>query len=347
MIVKVSIIGATGYGGLELIRLLEHHPHVHVHSVISGSQNGQWLADLYPHLTAIITDQLQDIDVKRLAEEVDLVFFATPSGVSKDLLPDLVEAGLKCIDLSGDFRLDQGDVYRQWYNHEPAPAKYLENAVYGLSEIYAQRVQEASYIANPGCYPTAALLGLIPILHEGWIDPQSIIIDGKTGVSGAGRSLSLNTHFSETNESVKAYKLGAHQHIPEMERFLSQAADTHVNITFSAHLIPMTRGIMCTIYTNLTQDCTTADVLHIYEQFYAEHSFVRLRPEGKWPATREVYGSNYCDLGFLVDPRTNRLTIVAVIDNIVKGASGQAIQNMNLMFGWKQATGLNQIPIYP
>lgn len=344
---RVAIIGATGYSGVELIRLLLQHPHVEIKSVISGSQSGKELASIYPHLSSIMDHQLDNLDVDRIASEVDLVFFATPSGVSRESMPLFIDRGIKCIDISGDFRLKSGESYRKWYKHEPADSKYLEQAVYGLSEIYAEQIKGASYIANPGCYPTATLLGLIPILKNEWIQPDTIIIDGKSGVSGAGRGASLGTHYVEVNENVKAYKLGAHQHIPEIEQTLSNVSNKDIKVTFSTHLIPMTRGIMCTMYAQLTELKTAGEVIELYNEFYKEHPFVRVRPEGVWPSTKEVYGSNYCDLGFMVDERTGRLTIVSVIDNVVKGAAGQAVQNLNLQNGWDITTGLSFTPVYP
>lgn len=344
---KVSIIGATGYGGLELIRLLQHHPQVELTNIISGSQSGIELAHIYPHLSHIINDQLDDFQVEKLIGKTDIVFFATPAGVSKDTLPQLNEAGITCIDLSGDFRLKSPAVYEQWYQKTPAQQAHIDKATYGLSEIYREQIKQASFISNPGCYPTATLLALAPALQKGWIEQDSIIIDGKTGVSGAGRTVSLNTHFSETNENVKAYKLGAHQHTPEIEQVLSEVAGQDIKITFSPHLMPMTRGIMCTIYTKLSAPRSVKELIQLYQDFYESSPFVRIRPEGIFPSTKEVYGSNYCDIGFMSDPRTDRLTIVSVIDNLVKGASGQAIQNMNIMQGWDESTGLAVIPVYP
>lgn len=344
---KLAIIGATGYSGVELIRLLLQHPYAKIHVILSSSQSGEELADIYPHLTSIINDKLEPIDIEKLATEVDLVFFATPSGVSKESVPLFRELGVPCIDLSGDFRLNTMEKYERWYKHSSAESKYLEEAVYGLSEIYPEQIKGASIIANPGCYPTATLLALIPVLKANWVDRNSIIIDGKSGVSGAGRSPSLDAHYAEINENMKVYKLGAHQHIPEIEQVLSAVSDSEIKVTFSTHLVPMTRGIMCTIYTNLTNLKSTAEVIQLYKEFYENNPFVRIRPEGTWPATKEVYGSNYCDIGFMADPRTGRLTIVSVIDNVVKGASGQAIQNMNILQGWDQTTGLSFTPVYP
>lgn len=344
---NIAIIGATGYSGVELIRFIQNHPYVNLKAIISTSQSGKELAEIYPHLATIIHHQLEPMDVEAIAKEADFVFFATPSGVSKETLPLFLEHGVRCIDVSGDFRLKVPEEYETWYKKSPAEEKYLEQAVYGLSEFFPEQIKEATILANPGCYPTAALLALMPIVGQGWILNQSIIIDGKSGVSGAGRGASLGTHYCEVNESVKAYKLGAHQHTPEIEQTLAQVSHEEMRVTFSPHLVPMTRGIMCTIYTNLKETKTTAEIIDFYQQFYQDHPFIRIRPEGTWPTTKEVYGSNYCDLGFMADPRTGRLTIVSVIDNVVKGAAGQAIQNLNIMNGWPETTGLAFTPIYP
>jgi N-acetyl-gamma-glutamyl-phosphate reductase len=344
---KVAIIGATGYSGIELIRLLQNHPYVEIEMIISGSHDGSRISEVYPHLDRIVGDKLVALDIDQLEKKVDLVFFATPSGVSKDTLPLLMERGIKGIDLSGDFRLKTPGAYEEWYGLQAAEQKYLDQATYGLSEIYPKEISDATYIANPGCYPTAVLLGLIPSLKSGIIDPGSIVIDGKSGVSGAGRKASLGTHYAEINENVKAYKLGRHQHIPEIEQTLGDVYGKNINITFTTHLIPMSRGIMCTMYADFQQEATTDEIIHLYKEFYKNNPFVRIRKNGTWPTTKEVAGSNYCDLGFLADPRTGKLTIVSVIDNVVKGAAGQAVQNMNLMNGWEVTTGLQVTPVYP
>jgi N-acetyl-gamma-glutamyl-phosphate reductase len=254
---------------------------------------------------------------------------------------------LKVIDLSGDFRLKSGALYEQWYKHKPAADALLAQAVYGLAEVYGENCRSVDFISNPGCYATASLLGLIPALSAGWIDPKTIIIDAKSGVSGAGRGLGLNVHYAEMNENFMAYKVNKHQHIPEIEQVLSQVAGHEVVTTFTTHLVPMTRGILCTIYATLTNAYTEAELIGLYQNYYKGRPFVRIRPQGKLPATKEVWGSNYCDIGFSTDPRTGRVTIIAVIDNLVKGAAGQAIQNLNLMMGWDEATGLDMAPVYP
>jgi len=345
--IKAAIVGATGYGGAELIRLLQAHPQVEVSCVLSSSNSGTPLSASFPHLTDIIELELTAIEPAVIKEKADVVFLATPAGVSSELTPKLLEQGLKVIDLSGDLRLKDGAVYEKWYKRAPASQDILEKAVYGLSDVYGDSVAGQSVISNPGCFPTATLLGLIPAVKEGWIDPATLIIDAKTGVSGAGRGVGLGTHYSEINESVKAYKVNAHQHIPEIEQVLSDAAGSEVVVTFTTHLIPMTRGILSTMYASVNGSKTTQDFIDLYRSFYKDRPFVRIRENGILPATKEVSGSNYCDIGFAVDERTGRVTIVSAIDNMVKGAAGQAIQNLNLAMGWDEATGLNFIPMYP
>lgn len=345
--VKVAIIGSTGYGGVELIRLLASHPNAEVTSVVSSSSAGSSIAEGYPHLTDIRADTLDGVDAATIRAKADVVFTATPAGVAAKLAPELLKKGLNVIDLSGDYRLRSAEVYREWYKKEPADARYLAEAVYGLAEIYGDRVRGARLISNPGCYPTATLLGLLPAVAEGYIDPATIIIDAKSGVSGAGRGASLGTHYSELNENFKAYKVNKHQHIPEIEQVLSDTAGRPVVTTFTTHLVPMTRGIMSTMYATVREGLKTADFIELYRRYYEGRRFVRVRPEGVLPATKEVWGSNYCDIGFAVDERTGRVTIVSVIDNLVKGAAGQAIQNLNLSMGWDETLGLNFIPAYP
>jgi N-acetyl-gamma-glutamyl-phosphate reductase len=344
---KAAIIGGTGYGAIELIRLIQKHPFLNVGTVISNSQAGTNFSESYPHLTDIVTQPLETFDAERINKENDIVFLATPSGVSSRLVPDLLDKGIKCIDLSGDFRLKSANQYESWYKHPSPSENHLSQAIYGLSEIYSDNIKNASLIANPGCYPTATTLGLIPALRANIVDERSIIIDAKSGVSGAGRGLSLAAHYAEINENLKAYKLGEHQHIPEIEQVLTNVSESPITISFTTHLVPMTRGIMCSIYVNLKENLSTDDVINIYSKFYEEHPFVRIRPTGNIPGTKEVSGSNFCDIGLYVDERTNRLTIISVIDNLVKGAAGQAIQNVNLMHGWDVRTGLDSIPMYP
>ncbi|NHN33900.1 N-acetyl-gamma-glutamyl-phosphate reductase [Paenibacillus agricola] len=344
---RAAIIGATGYGGVELIRLLLTHPHVEITSVISSSNAGAPIADSYPHLNQIVQDTLDAIDVGLIKDKADVVFLATPHGVAGELAPKLLEAGLKVVDLSGDFRLKSGEVYEKWYKHKPADPAYVAKAVYGLSEVFGEEVKGSELISNPGCFPTATLLGLMPIVKKGWAELGSIIVDAKSGVSGAGRGLGLGVHFSEINENFLAYKVNKHQHTPEIEQALSRVAGEEVMITFTTHLVPMTRGILSTIYVNLKEKHTEDELIKLYRHYYEGRQFVRIRDKGKWPATKEVWGSNYCDIGISFDERTGRLTIISVIDNIVKGAGGQAVQNLNLMMGWDEAAGLAFTPVYP
>ncbi|OXM86347.1 N-acetyl-gamma-glutamyl-phosphate reductase [Paenibacillus rigui] len=344
---RAAIIGSTGYGGVELIRLLLAHPNVEITSVISSSSAGAPIAEGFPHLNQIMVDALDGIDVEQMKQKADVVFLATPHGVASTLAPQLIDAGLKVVDLSGDFRLNSGEVYEQWYKHKPADPAYVEKAVYGLSEVFADEVKDAEFISNPGCFPTATLLGLIPLVKAGWADLSSIIIDSKSGVSGAGRGLSLTSHYSEINENFLAYKVNKHQHTPEIEQVLGRVAGEDVVVTFTTHLVPMTRGILSTMYVNLKEKHTEEEIIELYKQYYEGRRFVRIRPQGNWPATKHVWGSNYCDIGFSLDARTGRLTVISVIDNMVKGAAGQAIQNLNLMMGWEETTGLTFSPVYP
>ncbi|WP_040952456.1 N-acetyl-gamma-glutamyl-phosphate reductase [Gorillibacterium massiliense] len=345
--IRAAIVGSTGYGGVELIRLLLNHPYVQITSVISSSTAGAPLKDGFPHLTGILEMDLDAIDIPLIKEKADVVFTATPHGVSAELAPQFLQTGLKVIDLSGDFRLKSGETYRKWYKKEPASAELLEQAVFGLAEVYGEQVEGADFISNPGCFPTATLLGLIPAVAAGWVDPDSLIIDSKTGVSGSGRGANLGNHYSEINENFKAYKVNAHQHTPEIEQYLGEAAGREVAVTFTTHLVPMTRGIMSTMYGKLSDDRGEEDFIELYRQFYEGRPFVRVRGKGIVPATKEVWGSNYCDIGFSVDPRTKRVTIISVIDNLVKGAAGQAVQNLNLMMGWEETAGLQMAPVYP
>ncbi|MBB5174176.1 N-acetyl-gamma-glutamyl-phosphate reductase [Texcoconibacillus texcoconensis] len=347
MTVQVAVVGGTGYGGLELIRLLHMHPYVELTSVISHSESGEDLHHIYPHTKNVVEVNLDEWNIEETLEEVDYVFFSLPSGISQKYVAQARELGKNCIDLSGDFRLKQAQLYEDWYKNTPANEKDLEEAVYGLPEKNRANIEKSSLVANPGCYPTAALLGLLPMAEIEGVDPSSVIIDGKTGVSGAGKSLTLATHFTESNENVKPYKVGKHQHIPEIEQLLEEQFAKEVNITFTPHLTPMTRGILCTMYVQLHNEVTAEELIDHYRSFYESDSFVRVRDAGSVPGTKDVYSSNFCDIAIDVDSRTNRVTIVSAIDNLVKGASGQAIQNLNIMNGWDERTGLWTLPMYP
>ncbi|WP_017726892.1 N-acetyl-gamma-glutamyl-phosphate reductase [Halalkalibacterium ligniniphilum] len=344
---NVAIIGATGYGGAELIRFLTRHPNVTSMTFYSSSQEGTLLAQTYPHLQAVIEEELQTIDADMIASQADVVFLATPPGVSAELSGTLSEKGLQVIDLSGDLRLKEQEVYESWYQRKAAPASVINQAVYGLAEWNRDSISKAQVISNPGCYPTAILLGLGPLVNERLIDPKTIIIDAKSGTSGAGRNPSAITHFSEMNENFKIYQVNKHKHTPEIEQMLKSWNEDISTVTFTPHLIPMVRGIMATMYAQAVNPLTEAKLRTLYEEMYQHSPFVRIRPEGVFPATKEVYGSNFCDIGITYDERTGRITVVSVIDNLVKGASGQAIQNFNLMNGWDETLGLEGTPLYP
>ncbi|ALX48452.1 N-acetyl-gamma-glutamyl-phosphate reductase [Lentibacillus amyloliquefaciens] len=344
---KAAVIGATGYGGAELIRLLQQHPSFTLHSFHSSSKEGESITASYPHLETVSGMELEAIDSEKIARDADVVFTATPSGVSSELVPELVNAGSRVIDLSGDFRLKDTKQYEQWYNKKAPDEAILENAVYGLTEWLEEDITEAQLISNPGCYPTAALLGLAPLLKQNIADPESIIIDAKTGVSGAGKKATPVTHFTEMNDNLKIYKVFAHQHTPEIEQEMARLNPEAGAVTFSTHLVPMTRGIMTTMYAQAPDGMTAKELTDLYQESYKDSYFVRVREEGTYPSTKEVYGSNFCDLSVTLDERTNRIMIVSVIDNLVKGASGQAVQNMNRMFGIDEKAGLAFAPVYP
>lgn len=275
------------------------------------------------------------------------MFFATPSNVSKHIAPDLVEKNIKVIDLSGDFRLTNRDIYQQFYGEAAATQQQLDDANYSIAEWSEVDQTNTQLVANPGCFPTATLLALHPLIDQKIIQHDSIIIDAKTGVSGAGRSLTQHVHYAEMNENLSAYAIGKHKHKPEIEQYVSHLADEDIKVVFTPHLVPMTRGILSTIYVKLNKQTTSEDLHATFKQYYDSKPFVRIRDLGNYPKTKEVYGSNYCDIGMYVDEETQTAVIVSVIDNLVKGASGQAIQNLNLMYGLNEATGLIQLPVYP
>ncbi|TSB46150.1 N-acetyl-gamma-glutamyl-phosphate reductase [Alkalicoccobacillus porphyridii] len=344
---RIGIVGATGYGGAELLRLLNNHPEVKNIHLYTSSKDGVHIDETYPHLKTVYDNTLQPFNSKDAGSQSDLVFMATPPGVSAEHTQEVREAGAKVIDLSGDLRLKDPDVYSAWYKRPSAQAETIHQAVYGLSEWNEEAIRSASIISNPGCYPTAVLLGLAPLIQQDVVDTRSVIIDAKTGTSGAGRSATMVTHFSEMNENFKIYQVNTHKHTPEIEQQLSIWNSNMGAITFQPHLVPMVRGIMATMYLQLNKQLTVEQIADLYNEAYDNKPFVRARNNHSFPATKEVYGSNYCDIGLSYDERTGRLTVVSVIDNMVKGAAGQAIQNMNIMNGWDEKTGLNFTPVYP
>lgn len=343
---RAGIIGVTGYGGLELFRLLTAHPEIKELFLYSSSKQGQLLSDEAPHLFEINQEKLRSFEQIE-TDELDVLFCSAPSGVSSGLLPRFLDQKMKVIDLAGDFRLKEADSYRKWYGKEPPNNSFVNKAVYGLSEWNEKEIQEAALIANPGCYPTASLLGILPLIKTKMINPKTLIIDAKSGLSGAGASPQKASHFTKANDSLSVYKMNKHQHIPEIEQTLKTFADTEVNISFTTHLVPMTRGIMATMYAELADDIQSHSVSEIFNEFYHSKPFVRVFKENTDLFTNQVYGSNYCDVTFAIDERTNRITVVSVIDNLIKGAAGQAVQNMNIMFGLKESEGLQQSPLFP
>ncbi|UII56989.1 N-acetyl-gamma-glutamyl-phosphate reductase [Cytobacillus spongiae] len=343
---KVSIIGASGYSGVELIRLINQHNEFSLQS-IHTSREETLISQVYPHLFQIIHSNLERIEPNLISEQADLIFLATPSGVSKHLAQEFSTYHVPIIDLSGDLRLKNDKEYEQWYKKPPAKKELIAEAVYGLPEWNKQQIQSAKWIANPGCYPTASLLGLAPVVKHGLIDPGSIIIDAKSGVSGAGRKAAIETSYSEMNENFRIYKVNEHQHIPEIEQQLQEWNQSISTITFNTHLLPITRGIMTTIYVQLKEEYPTEQIIELYQQMYKQQPFIRIKPMGVFPSIKEVRASNFCDIGLSVDRRTGRLVIVSVIDNLMKGAAGQAVQNANLLFGIQESEGLHSIPVYP
>ena len=339
--IKVGIIGATGYTGAELVRLIARHPKAEIVILTSQSYVGEKYTDIYPHLSKFVDLECSEQDIAKVIEKSDVIFTALPHGLSMDIVAAIKAKGKKVVDLGADFRLDDGSLYEEWYKVTHSQQDLLESAVYGLPELKKEEIAQSSIIGNPGCYPTSSVLALAPLLKEKLIALDSIIIDSKSGVSGAGRGLSLGAHYSECNENLKAYNIGVHRHIPEIEQELSKVAGSEVKISFTPHLIPMTRGILTTAYSNLLKDLSLEEVYALYQEFYLGKPFVRILSPGQLPQTKWVAGSNFCDIGLTVDKRTNRVVVVSAIDNLIKGAAGQAIQNMNLMFGLPEETGLD------
>ncbi len=341
--IRAGIIGATGYAGAELVRILSGHPEVSLSVITSRQYAGIPFADIYPALTGRVDLNCEEYSVDRFSSGTDVVFTALPHQLPMAFVPELLAAGKKVIDLSADFRFKDLSTYELFYQPHTA-VDLCEQSVYGLSEVNFNDIQQASLVGNPGCYPTSVLLPLVPLLKKGLINPHSIIADSKSGVSGAGRSASLTTHFCEVNEACKAYKIGAHRHTPEMEETLSIATGESIHLTFVPHLIPVTRGMLTTIYADPVQGAGQDDIRECLAAFYAGRPFIRLHEDNRYPDISHVRGTNYCDMGFKVDPGTQRLILISAIDNLVKGAAGQAVQNMNIMFGLDETAGLQALP---
>ena len=345
--IKAGIIGSTGYAGGELARLLLQRDDIEIKWYGSRSYIDQKYASIYQNMFRIVDDVCMDDNMKELAEQVDVVFTATPQGLCASLMDEDVLSKVKVIDLSADFRIKDVSVYEKWYKLTHASPQFIGEAVYGLPEINREKVKKARLIANPGCFPTCSFLSVYPLVKEGLVDPDTIIIDAKSGTSGAGRGAKMDSLYCEVNENIKAYGVGTHRHTPEIEEQLSYAAGRPVTISFTPHLVPMNRGILVTAYGSLTKEVTYEEVRAVYDKYYKDEFFVRVLEKDVVPQTRWVEGSNFADVNFKIDPRTRRIVMMGAIDNMVKGAAGQAIQNMNLMFGLPENTGLKQIPVFP
>ena len=345
--IKVGIIGSTGYAGSELVRLLLQRSDVKIVWYGSHSYIGKKYADVYRNFFQLVDAECLDDNLEALVEQVDVVFTATPQGLCAALVSEDVLKKIKVIDLSADFRIKDVSVYEKWYGIEHKSPQFIAEAVYGLCEINREAVKKARLVANPGCYPTCSTLSIQPVLKAGLIDPKSIIIDAKSGTSGAGRGAKVDNLYCEVNESIKAYGVTVHRHTPEIEEQLSYIAGKEVLINFTPHLVPMNRGILITAYANLLKPVTYEEVKKLYDDCYGGERFVRVLDKNICPETRNVHGSNYVDVNFRIDERTNRIIMMGAMDNLVKGAAGQAIQNMNLMFGLPEETGLLQVPMFP
>ena len=347
--VKVGIIGATGYAGNELVRILLGHKDVEIVWLGSRSYIDQNYSDVYRNMFKLVDAKCMDDNMEQLANEVDVIFTATPQGLCESLVNDDILSKVKIIDLSADFRLKNVDIYEKWYKLEHKSPQYIDEAVYGLCEINRDKVtKDTRIIANPGCYTTTSILTLYPLVKEGIINPDTIIIDAKSGTSGAGRGAKVANLFCEVNESMKAYGVGTHRHTPEIEEQLGYACGRDdLKLIFTPHLVPMNRGILVTAYANLAKDVTYEDVKAAYDKYYDKEYFVRVLPKDVCPETRWVEGSNFVDIGFKIEPRTNRIIAMGALDNLVKGAAGQAVQNMNLLFGFDENEGLKMAPMFP
>ena len=341
--IKVGIVGGTGYTGVELLRLLALHPNVDLHTITSRAEAGMAVSELFPSLRGFVELTFCD-PAKADLTQCDLVFFATPNGIAMQQAEKLLAAGVRIIDLAADFRIQDISVWEKWYAMPHACPAVVKQAVYGLPEINRAKIAQAQVVANPGCYPTAVQLGFLPLLKAGVIDTDMLIADAKSGVSGAGRKAEVHALLAEAADNFKAYAAGGHRHLPEISQGLAQMAGKPVGLTFIPHLLPMIRGIHATLYAQLTK---SVDVQQLFQQQYQDECFVDVLPAGSHPETRSVRGSNMCRIAVHHHADTNRVVVLSVIDNLVKGAAGQALQNMNIMFGWQEASGLQLVPLAP
>ena len=342
--IKVGIIGSTGYAGAEIVKLIQNHPEAEVVWFGSKSFEGEPFAKVYRNMFELVDEKCLGDNIDELADKVDVIFTATPQGLCSKIINEDVLSKTKVIDLSADFRIKDVDVYEKWYGIKHESPEFIDEAVYGLCEINRDKTKDARLIANPGCYTTCSILSIYPLVKEGLIDPKSIIVDAKSGTTGAGRGAKVANLFCEVNENIKAYGVTTHRHTPEIEEQLSYAADEDVVINFTPHLVPMQRGILVTAYANLTKDVTYDEVKAVYDKYYKDEKFVRVLDKDLCPETRYVQGSNYTDINFKIDERTNRIVMMGALDNLVKGAAGQAVQNMNIMFGLPEEMGIDLVP---
>ena len=345
--IKAGIIGATGYAGAEIVRLLMGHPEVEIKWLGSRSYIDQRYADIYRNMFQIVEDICKDDNLDKLAEEVDVIFTATPQGFCASVINEEILSKVKVIDLSADFRIKDVAKYEKWYGIEHKSPEYIKEAVYGLCEINREDIKKARLVANPGCYTTCSILSLYPLVKEGLIDPSTIIIDAKSGTSGAGRGAKVDNLFCEVNENMKAYGVATHRHTPEIEEQLGYAAGQEIVLNFTPHLVPMNRGILVTAYASLKEKVSYETVKAAYDKYYEKEKFVRVLEKDVCPQTKWVEGSNYVDVNFKIDERTGRVIVMGALDNMVKGAAGQAVQNMNLVFGLDESTGLDLVPMFP
>lgn len=346
--INVGVIGATGYAGAELMRLL--HMHSEVNSVIASSVSykGEMFSHVYPTFYSIDDAYCVDVDITSLAKECDVIFLSLPHGLSSKMVTKEILHNCVVIDLGADYRLKDVATYKSWYNTEHHSESLLATAVYGLSELYRKEIKHTRLVANPGCYTTCSILSLAPLVKDHLIDEKTIIIDAKSGVTGAGRKEQLGTLYGEVNESVKAYNIASHRHTPEIEQELSlQSSHSQIKISFTPHLIPMNRGILTTSYATLKEGVTKSDVDASYKNMYENEKFIRLKLGKELPETRFVKGSNYADINYIIDQRVNRIVVVGAIDNLMKGAASQAVQNMNIIFNYEEDEGLKMIPFFP
>ncbi len=350
--IKVGIIGATGYAGGELVRLLIQHKEAQIVWYGSRSYIDQKYSSVYGNMFQIVDDKCMDDNMEELAKQVDVIFTATPQGLCASLVNDDILSKVKIVDLSADFRIKDVSIYEKWYGIEHKSPQYIEEAVYGLCEINREDVKKARLVANPGCYTTCSILTAYPLVKEGLIDLSTLIVDAKSGTSGAGRGAKVNNLYCEVNENIKAYGVASHRHTPEIEEQLGYAAGEEITINFTPHLVPMNRGILATEYAKLKRKAdgslpTYEEIKAVYDKYYADEKFVRVLDKGVLPETKWVEGSNYVDINFVIDERTDRIIMMGAIDNLVKGAAGQAVQNMNLLFGLAEDEGLDLVPMFP